>query len=309
MPVVSRFRGGQTRRTSRRAWLAALALVVAGDLISAAQGAPDLETTLARAAERVAEDFARAQSLVCLEIVHLQPLGSGLTADGIGRTVESELRLSWDPAGEDGGTEALTRREVIRVNGRRPRKDDHRRCTTPEQEDTETQPLSMLLPAQRGDYEFKPAGMDRIDNRPAIRLDFRLLTKVTVETSMVEGVDDCISYDVNGGRRGRLWIDAETFDVLRIDERLAGLVEVPLPREAARHPGAQRFWTLERWDSTMRFKRHTFADPEETLVLPVSSTTMTITRGSGTPRLRTVTEYKSYKRFLTGGRVVPDPQN
>ena len=132
---------------------------------------------------------------------------------------------------------------MIRVNGRRPRKNDHRRCTTPEQEDTETQPLSMLLPAQRGDYEFKPAGMDRIDNRPAIRLDFRLLTKVTVETSMVEGVDDCISYDVNGGRRGRLWIDAETFDVLRIDERLAGLVEVPLPREAARHPGAQRFWT------------------------------------------------------------------
>ena len=57
---------------------------------------PTSRPTLARAAERVAEYFARAQSLVCLEIVHLQPLGSGLSVDGVGRTVESELRLSWD---------------------------------------------------------------------------------------------------------------------------------------------------------------------------------------------------------------------
>ena len=50
-----------------------------------------------------------------------------------------------------------------------------------------------------------------------------------------------------------------------------------------------------------------FSDPEETLILPVSSTTFQITRGAGTPRLRTTTQYTGYRRFITGARVVPPP--
>ena len=64
-------------------------------------------------------------------------------------------------------------------------------------------------------------------------------------------------------------------------------------------------WTMERWDSSIRFKRVRFQDPEETLVLPVESSTLQITRGAGTPRLRTSTQYHAYRRFITGGRVVP----
>jgi hypothetical protein len=62
---------------------------------------------------------------------------------------------------------------------------------------------------------------------------------------------------------------------------------------------------MERWDTTIRFKAVRSDDPEETLMLPVSSTSLRITRGAGMPRLRTVTEYSGYKRFLTGARVVP----
>jgi hypothetical protein len=64
---------------------------------------------------------------------------------------------------------------------------------------------------------------------------------------------------------------------------------------------------MERWDSSIRFKPVSFTEPDETLVLPVSISTLRITRGSGTPRLRTTTSYSSYKRFLTGGRVVKEP--
>jgi hypothetical protein len=35
---------------------------------------------------------------------------------------------------------------------------------------------------------------------------------------------------------------------------------------------------------------------------------MRITRGAGTPRLRTNIEYNNYRRFLTGARIVPPPQ-
>ena len=46
-----------------------------------------------------------------------------------------------------------------------------------------------------------------------------------------------------------------------------------------------------------------------TIVLPVSSTILRVTRGAGSPRLRTTTTYKGYKRFLTGGRVVGDERS
>ena len=55
--------------------------------------------------------------------------------------------------------------------------------------------------------------------------------------------------------RGRLWIDAETYDVLRLDQGLFGQVDMPLPRRA--------LWTMERWDTSIRFKPVTFSNPDD----------------------------------------------
>jgi hypothetical protein len=263
-----------------------------------------LTTVLQRAGERVERYLLRAQSLVCLEVVYLQPLTSSWSTDGFGRTVESELRLSWPGGADTAGTDAQTVRQVVRVNGGRPQPDDWRNCTTPEQESKEPQALSLLLPAERGDYRFTLAGEGRIDRRRAIMIDYRFSTPASVESHMVEGREDCVSFDIDGGTRGRLWIDAETFEVLRLDRNLTGMVEIPLPRPVRMRPSSPVSWTMERWDTSIRFKTLTFSDPDETLVLPVSSSSLQITRGAGTPRLRTQTEYKNYQRFLTGGRVV-----
>ncbi len=273
----------------------------------AASAPGDVAATLAKATARVEEYFTRAQSLVCTETVHVQPLSSGLTGDGFGRTVESELRLSWDP-GIDGAPagEARTRRTVVKVNGHAPRENDRNNCTGPEQHETEPQPLSMLLVKERDAYRFSWAGRGRIDRREAVMIDFREIAELQVtDVREADDNEDCISYSVSGGMRGRIWIDAETSDVLRLDQRLGGQVEVPLPKKAARRPGASPSWTIERFDTTMRFKRVTFDEPQEVLVLPVSSTRMNVTRGAGTPRTRTTTTFSGYKRFLTGGRIVP----
>jgi hypothetical protein len=104
--------------------------------------------------------------------------------------------------------------------------------------------------------------------------------------------------------RGRIWIDADTYDVLRLDQGLGGLVEIPLPKAATRRSGSPSSWTMERWDTTIRFKPVAFENPSETLVLPESQSSIRITRGSGSPRLRTTTQYKNYQRFLTSGRIV-----
>ena len=278
--------------------------------VSAAQ-APryiDLESVLERATARVTEYFARAQSIMCLERVALQKLGLTWSADGPARFVESELRLSWKPTPEDPTPkEARTLRQVLKVNGHAPRKKDYDNCTTPEQQDSEVQPLSILLPDQRTDYAFAYDGAGEVDGRRAIVITFRETVKPKVDVSLVEDNENCISFDIDGGTQGKIWIDAETHDVLRLDRSLLGLVEIPLPRKAQRL-GVPERWTMERWDSSIRFRPVKFDDPSETLMLPVSSTTLQITRGAGTPRLRTTTEYKSYRRFMTGGRVVTPQQ-
>jgi len=271
-----------------------------------AQAIPSVELSavLQRAGDRVTEYFARAQSIMCLEKVLLQKLAMGWSADGPARMVESDLRLSWEPSAENPTpTEAKTLRQVVRVNGAPPRKKDYDNCTTPEQQASEEQPLSILLPQQREKYTFSYDGRESIDRRDAIVIAYREIRKPTVDVSMIEDNENCISFDIEGGMRGKIWVDVETHDVLRLDRSLNGLVEIPLPRKASRNSGSMA-WTMERWDSSIRFKRVNFDDPQETLVLPVSATTLQITRGAGTPRLRTSTQYQAYRRFITGGRIL-----
>jgi hypothetical protein len=264
-----------------------------------------LGEVLTKAGEQVRRFFARAQSLVCLETVRLQPLDTGLTSASLGRTVESELRLSWDP--DDLArrpVEARTLRTVLKVNGHPPRRNDRNDCTDPEQNESETQPLSMLLPDQQREYVFTPGKPERVEGRWAHVVHYRVTTPMSVSVEEIPGKDDCISFNVEGGTRGRLWIDVETFQVLRLDQALVGLVDIPLPKRAAARAGGDLRWTLERHDISIRFKPVRFSEPDEILLLPVSSTALRITRGSGQPRLRTSIDYTNYRRFMTGARVI-----
>jgi hypothetical protein len=283
-----------------------LALASTTTFIADAQQLPsELTETLRLVGRRVEEFFSRAQSLVCLETVRVQQLGMSMSPDSFGRTIESELRLSWDPtSGEGEAPEAKTERLVLKINGHAPRKNDPDNCTVPEQHSSETQPLSMLLPAQQERYRFSMAGRGRVDGRSAIMLDYVMRQKPAVEVSEVEGNENCLSFSLEGGIRGRVWVDANTFEVLRLDQGLVGLIDIPLPRRIMLRQNGTSSWTMERHDISMRFKRVTFADPQETLVLPVSVSSLRVTRGSGSPRLRTQTDYTGYRRFLTGGRVV-----
>ena len=284
--------------------VAALFVALAASPSADQAASTDVTGVLHRVGDKVAEFFARAQSIMCLEKVSLQKLGMTWGADGPARHVDSELRLSWEPSPDNPTpTEARTLRQVLRVNGGKPRKNDYNNCTTPEQNDEEEQPLSMLLPSQREKYVFTDGGRDVVDRRDAIILNYREVRKPKVDVSLVENNEDCISFDIQGGMRGRIWIDVLTHDVLRLDQSLIGLIDIPLPRKVTRRPGVSPYWTLERLDSSIRFRRVTFDDPQETMVLPVESSRLQIIRGGG--RLRTSTQYQSYRRFLTGARVVP----
>jgi hypothetical protein len=74
--------------------------------------------------------------------------------------------------------------------------------------------------------------------------------------------------------------------------------------EEQRRKGAVPTLTLDRADSSIRYRTVTFADPIEIVLLPESIEMMTVIRGSGSPRVRTTQTFTGYQRFVTGGRIV-----
>jgi hypothetical protein len=284
-----------------RRLLIVVAIVVSAAAPQAQRARPavPLAETLARVGERVAQWYARAQSLVSVETVSIQPLRSDLTGVDFPRRLAYELRLAWDAPGDGGELpEANVVRQLLTINGRPPKPKDEPGCLDPKPVSPE--PLSMLLPAQRDDYTFSVAGTARVDGRTALMLDYRSVAAGEPEITYTR---DCISISLPGRSRGRIWIDAATYDVLRLDERLVGMFDFLTPREQQRR-GASRSMTIERADSSIKYRQVSFVDPEEVLMLPSEIETVTVIRGGATQRNRITQRFSEYKRFLTGGRVV-----
>ena len=61
--------------------------------------------------------------------------------------------------------------------------------------------------------------------------------------------------------------------------------------------------TVERYDTTIRYKPIAFIDPDEAMLLPESIETVVLWR-SGMESTRRREDFSDYRRFLTGGRLV-----
>ena len=74
-------------------------------------------------------------------------------------------------------------------------------------------------------------------------------------------------------------------------------------RRGRNDPGCAHM-TIERADSTIRYRSVSFTDPDEILLLPGSIETTTVVRNSGSPRTRITQTFTNYRRFVTGSRLV-----
>ena len=260
----------------------------------------DVAAMLARVGERVEAYFMRAQSLVCRETVRVQSLNADLITDGSrARQLVFDLRVAWEPStGRDEAPEAKVLRDIVTVDGRAPRPKDEPGCMDPKPVSPE--PLAMLLPRKQPDYAFTWAGLGKVDGRAAAMLDYRSLE--TGKPTVTER-NECISVEIPGKSRGRVWIDQETGDVIRLDERLTGMVDFDVPGERSRRRPSSSM-TIERADTSIRYRRVSFQNPEETLMLPASIDTLTVIRNSGAPRVRKTQRFSDYRRFVTAGRIV-----
>jgi hypothetical protein len=292
----------------RRALLTGLTLPLAPLIaLGAAQTArPDLGDMLARVGAAVERYYARAQSIICVETVRIQSLGYDLVPDAsMGRQLTYELRVAWGES-ENGQTpEAIVQRELIKIGGRAPRPKDKPQCLDPTEVSPDT--LEMLLPSKQADYLFTAAGSSKFKGRAALLIDYKARVDGPVTATAHEDREDCFKIDMPGHSRGRVWIDAETDEVLRLDEHLNGFVNVTLPADRKKGRARQDV-VFERLDSSIVFGSVTFTDPDERLTLPISVDSLQVARNAGTPRVRTTQRFSNYRRFITGGRIVDQQQ-
>lgn len=293
-------------RLTRIGTLVVLGLAVATAATPQSSPAVDLGAVLTRVGERVADYFARAQSLICRETIRVQKITPNFSSDGSSaRQLIYDLRVAWEPAPDgDGLPEAKVLREIVSINGRVPRAKDKPRCFDPLSISPE--PLGMLLPGRQQDYTFTWAGLGKLDGRSAAMVDYRSRQTGKPAVSQREDTgqdEDCLSVDMPGKYRGRVWIDQETGDVLRLDEWLIGMVDFDVPLEN-RWRSPSRAITLERDDTSIRYRRVSFQNPEESLMLPASIDSVTIYRNSSAQSLRRTQRFSDYRRFVTEGRIV-----
>jgi hypothetical protein len=262
-------------------------------------GQAELDTLLSRVAGRVEDYFARAQSIVCRETVRLQPLGRDLTlTSGHVRQLVYELRVAWEASDDGAAPEPKVQRELLTVDGRPPKENDRDACMDPKSISPE--PLGMLMRSKQPEYVFSLRGPAKVDGRAGVALDYKSRVAGKAE---VTWKGDCVSIDLPGRTRGRIWVDAQSADVLRYDESLTGMYEFNIPRDKQLSNGPQSM-IVERADLSIRYKPVVFHDPEETVLLPESIQTLQIVRNGGSPQLRISQTFANYKRFLTGGRLV-----
>jgi len=282
-------------------WLVTAAIVsLAGGAAAQERDSPRSPAALlARLGARVEQYFARAQNLVCDEEVHIHPMGYNSSGDGRARVLHYELRVAWEAASGDGRVpEATVLRRIQTINGRTPGPDEDPGCMDPQS--ISPAPLSVLLPGRRDEYDFLVEGTGREDGRRAVVIAFKLREP---GAGTVTWNDDCVSVELPGRTSGRLWADAETDEVLRLDERVSGLFEFS-PPEPRTFLGGSRNMALEGANTSTRFRRMRFEDPDEEMRLPASIETSSTWRGAGARRVVTMQQFSGCRRFITDARIV-----
>jgi hypothetical protein len=265
------------------------------------QPVDDLGQTLRRVGSRLEQWYSRAQTVVSRETVWIQALRADLTPVDVPRRLAYELRVDWNPerAGEAGTAPANVLREVLSVNGRPPERDrSDAGCVDPKPVSPE--PLGILLPARLDESAFSLGGTRQVNGRPALLIDYRGLATVQPD---IRWTGECVSVMLHGRSRGRIWVDADTYDVIRMDDRLVGTFEFDVPREHVRR-GAARRMTIERAESSIRYRRVRFEDPDEALMVPEAIDTVTVLRGSGIQRFRISQRFSEYRRYVTAARLL-----
>lgn len=273
--------------------------------LSVSAGAADnLDAILEQVGARVSAYYANAQSIVADETVRIQDEERDMRPLGFAKVFVYETRIEMSPAANDDGPLATFTRRLMKVGSRAPNpraKEPPDKCTTNQSGRPTPEPLSDLLPENRRELTFRLVDHVKLDGRPSILLEYKPIKK---GQPIVKWTDDCLDTNLPADYyRNRLWVDAATYDVLRIDQDLIGPFTVDVPEKLLPLSRDPRMTMTADSEST-RYQVVKFTDPEETVILPRTSTSVVSWSAVAAPRTRTTQVFQNYRRFVGDSRMV-----
>lgn len=280
------------RRASTALSVLAWMMLCASPTLHARQGAVEsLGDLLGRVGDRVQAYFDRISSVICTEAENTQELGGNLKPRG--KPKEHQYDLMFVRQSND---ELIIERELKAINGRAIKPSQRRQCME-RSKGSYSDALNLLLPQNRPLYQFIAAGREEMAGRQAVVVNF---TELKAREAQVTWDDNCFKAD--GGRTvGKLWLDPETFDVLRIETRLAEPFKFFTPSRVMLE---RRLIVVRESTMTVKFRSVTFSDPEETLLLPESIESVNVIDGATAPRVRITQSFRDHRRFKTDAKII-----
>lgn len=166
--------------------------------------------------------------------------------------------------------------------------------------------LDFLLAKEQGNYQFSYGGQKEVEGRKVEILDF-----VTVKYEAPRIIKEKGKHRyTNAPRRGRILVDAESYDVRQIDWTLIDNYELHMGAGVTRkgiffitHPGVDIKW--EKWDTTFKYRKYDHPNLKQELWLPEMFESFWVIRGARRPVCR-ISVYFDYKRFHTDVKVLDD---
>ena len=281
--------------------------------------AEKLHALLDRVSERVRLYHERLFSLTFRETVRQERLRHDLTPqDKPGEFVYESLVLHRPArAGAEGTLPVVTRKlksrdgkpvdETKEAKKLEERARQARRpCGITDPPTAYGDPLLFLLPERRPALNFSYAGEAALDGRDALVVAFESPPADAPPELKFE--DNCFFLSRPLRRKGRVWIDPQTSDVLRLDWELAETFEGKTGNRVVRKGILFRFapareLSYEREVTTIRFRPVAFKNPAQTLLLPVASEYLRVVRGARNPGFRVTQTYADYRRYVTSSEV------
>jgi hypothetical protein len=172
--------------------------------------------------------------------------------------------------------------------------------------------LVFLLPKNRQRFQFTLEGESQLEGRRAYRIRMLVPGEGPPRVEWSGGVVGS-SFYAFAPTVSLLWVDAETYDVLRLESHLAEPFEFETPRLFGAGPlgrfGPSHKLRYAARDYAVSFRRQQFKDPDQTLLLPVAAEWTHVIEGARKPRTRSTIHFSNYQRFRSEVKIIEEPDN
>ena len=288
----------------------ALALLLGAYVAGRAQEAgaparPARDERLERILDRVGEGVARYQaglfSIAFTETFREEELDKDMTAKKSKELVYETVVLREALSADEDDFYPQAVRRLKTVDGK-PAKAGERRAPP---YGYNVQSLAFLLPKHRQLYEFSLDGEEALEGRAAHRIRVLRLGQGEPRVEWQRRLAG-MRFHAFAPTFYLVWVDAETFEVTRLESHLVAPFGFDSPRAFGPF-GHSHHVRFVKQDHAVRFRRRQFKDPEQTLLVPDSAEWLTIIEGVKRPRTRAAARFSDYRRFRSDVKVIEEP--